>query len=153
MHPTRKRRLIGVLVILAGVAIAASITLVSLQQNMLFFVSPSDIEEQNLPVGRECRRGGLVTPGSVSRADDGLMVQFEINDGVDSVTVKFDGILPDLFREGQGVIARGQLESHEVFVAHEVLAKHDENYMPPEVADALEEKGMHVVPSSGEREG
>ena len=81
------------------------------------------------------------------------MVQFEINDGVDSVTVKFDGILPDLFREGQGVIARGQLESHEVFVAHEVLAKHDENYMPPEVADALEEKGMHVVPSSGEREG
>ncbi len=153
MHPTRKRRLIGVLVILAGVAIAASITLVSLQQNMLFFVSPSDIEEQNLPVGREFRLGGLVTPGSVSRADDGLMVQFEINDGVDSVTVKFDGILPDLFREGQGVIARGQLESHEVFVAHEVLAKHDENYMPPEVADALEEKGMHVVPSSGEREG
>ncbi|MGA0266755.1 MAG: cytochrome c maturation protein CcmE [Lysobacterales bacterium] len=153
MHPTRKRRLIGVLVILAGVAIAASITLVSLQQNMLFFVSPSDIEGQNLPVGREFRLGGLVTPGSVSRADDGLMVQFEINDGVDSVTVKFDGILPDLFREGQGVIARGQLESHEVFVAHEVLAKHDENYMPPEVADALEEKGMHVVPSSGEREG
>ena len=153
MHPTRKRRLIGVLVILAGVAIAASITLVSLQQNMLFFVSPSDIEEQNLPVGHEFRLGGLVTPGSVSRADDGLMVQFEINDGVDSVTVKFDGILPDLFREGQGVIARGQLESHEVFVAHEVLAKHDENYMPPEVADALEEKGMHVVPSSGEREG
>jgi cytochrome c-type biogenesis protein CcmE len=153
MHPTRKRRLIGVLVILAGVAIAASITLVSLQQNMLFFVSPSDIEEQNLPVGREFRLGGLVTPGSVSRADDGLMVQFEINDGVDSVTVKFDGILPDLFREGQGVIARGQLESHEVFVAHEVLAKHDENYMPPEVADALEEKGMHVVPSSGERGG
>lgn len=153
MHPTRKRRLIGVLVILAGVAIAASITLVSLQQNMLFFVSPSDIEEQNLPVGREFRLGGLVTPGSVSRADDGLMVQFEINDGVDSVTVKFDGILPDLFREGQGMIARGQLESHEVFVAHEVLAKHDENYMPPEVADALEEKGMHVVPSSGERGG
>ena len=153
MHPTRKRRLIGVLVILAGVAIAASITLVSLQQNMLFFVSPSDIEGQNLPVGREFRLGGLVTPRSVSRADDGLMVQFEINDGVDSVTVKFDGILPDLFREGQGVIARGQLESHEVFVAHEVLAKHDENYMPPEVADALEEKGMHVVPSSGEREG
>ena len=153
MHPKRKRRMIGVLAILGGVAIAVVIATWSLQQNMLFFVSPSDIEEQNLPVGREFRLGGLVTPGSVSRADDGLMVQFEINDGVDSVTVKFDGILPDLFREGQGVIARGQLESHEVFVAHEVLAKHDENYMPPEVADALEEKGMHVVPSSGEREG
>jgi cytochrome c-type biogenesis protein CcmE len=153
MHPTRKRRLIGVLVILAGVAVAASITIYSLGQNMLFFVSPSDIEEQNLPIGREFRLGGLVTPGSVTRAEDGLMVQFDINDGVDSVTVKFDGILPDLFREGQGVIARGQLESHEVFVAREVLAKHDENYMPPEVADALEKKGMHVVPSYKEDEG
>lgn len=153
MHPTRKRRLIGVLVILAGVAVAASITIYSLGQNMLFFVSPSDIEEQNLPLGREFRLGGLVTPGSVTRAEDGLMVQFDVNDGVDSVTVQFDGILPDLFREGQGVIARGQLESNELFVAHEVLAKHDENYMPPEVADALEKKGMHVVPSSGEGEG
>jgi cytochrome c-type biogenesis protein CcmE len=145
--------LIGVLVILAGVAVAASITIYSLGQNMLFFVSPSDIEEQNLPLGREFRLGGLVTPGSVTRAEDGLMVQFDVNDGVDSVTVRFDGILPDLFREGQGVIARGQLETHEVFVAREVLAKHDENYMPPEVADALEKKGMHVVPSYGEDEG
>jgi cytochrome c-type biogenesis protein CcmE len=147
MHPTRKRRLIGVLVILAGVAIASSVTIYSLRQNMLFFVSPSDIEAQNLPMGREFRLGGLVTPGSVTRAEDGLQVQFEINDGVDSVTVNFDGILPDLFREGQGVIARGELETRELFVAREVLAKHDENYMPPEVADALKEKGMHVVPS------
>jgi cytochrome c-type biogenesis protein CcmE len=147
MHPTRKRRLIGVLVIVAGVAIASTITIYSLRQNMLFFVSPSDIEEQNLPMGREFRLGGLVTPGSVQRAEDGLMVQFEVNDGVDSVTVNFDGILPDLFREGQGVIARGKLETSDLFVAREVLAKHDENYMPPEVAEALKEKGMHVVPA------
>ena len=144
MHPTRKRRLIGVLVILVGVAVATTVTVYSLRQNMLFFVSPSDIEEQNLPLGREFRLGGLVSPGSVTRAQDGLKVQFDVTDGVDSVTVNFDGILPDLFREGQGVIARGQLESSELFVAREVLAKHDENYMPPEVADALEEKGMHV---------
>jgi cytochrome c-type biogenesis protein CcmE len=144
MHPTRKRRLIGVLVILVGVAVATTVTVYSLRQNMLFFVSPSDIDEQNLPLGREFRLGGLVSPGSVTRAQDGLKVQFDVTDGVDSVTVNFDGILPDLFREGQGVIARGQLESSELFVAREVLAKHDENYMPPEVADALEEKGMHV---------
>jgi len=144
MHPTRKRRLIGVLVILAGVAIASTVTIYSLRQNMLFFVSPSDIEEQNLPLGREFRLGGLVSPGSVTRAADGLKVQFDVTDGVDTVTVNFDGILPDLFREGQGVIARGQLESSDLFVAREVLAKHDENYMPPEVADALEEKGMHL---------
>jgi len=146
MHPKRKRRLIGALVILAGVAVASAITFYSLRQNMLFFVSPSDIEAQNLPTGREFRLGGLVSPGSVKRAEDGLKVQFEVTDGVDSVVVNYDGILPDLFREGQGVIARGELESSELFVAREVLAKHDENYMPPEVADALKEKGVHYVP-------
>jgi cytochrome c-type biogenesis protein CcmE len=151
MHPTRKRRLIGILIILAGVGLASAITIYSLGQNMLFFVSPSDIEEQNLPMGREFRLGGLVEPGSVTRAADGLAVAFKVTDGVDSVTVNYDGILPDLFKEGQGVIARGQLETEELFVAREVLAKHDENYMPPEVADALEEKGMHV--KTGGEEG
>jgi cytochrome c-type biogenesis protein CcmE len=153
MHPTRKRRLIGLLVILFGVAIASAITIYSLGQNMLFFVSPSDIEAQNLPVGREFRLGGLVEVGSVTRAADGLAVEFRVTDGLDSVTVLFDGILPDLFREGQGVIARGQLESSELFIAHEVLAKHDENYMPPEVAEALEEKGMHNMSADGGDEG
>jgi cytochrome c-type biogenesis protein CcmE len=135
--------MIGLVVILIGVGLASTVTFYSLRQNMLFFVSPSDIEEQNLPLGREFRLGGLVEPGSVTRAEDGLAVAFDVTDGVDSVTVNFDGILPDLFKEGQGVIARGQLESSELFVAREVLAKHDENYMPPEVAEALEEKGMH----------
>lgn len=151
MHPTRKRRLIGILVILAGVGIASAVTIYSLRQNMLFFVSPADISEQNLPMGREFRLGGLVVPGSVERASNGLAVKFTVTDGADSVDVTFDGILPDLFREGQGVIARGELQSPELFVAREVLAKHDENYMPPEVADALEEKGMHNKASGGDK--
>jgi len=151
MHPTRKRRLIGLLVILAGVGLASAVTIYSLRQNMLFFVSPADIREQNLPMGREFRLGGLVVPGSVERAADGLAVEFSVTDGAESVTVIFDGILPDLFREGQGVIARGELQSPERFVAREVLAKHDENYMPPEVAEALEEKGMHNKSDSGDK--
>lgn len=149
MHPTRKRRLIGLLVILAGVSIASAVTIYSLRQNMLFFVSPADISEQNLPMGREFRLGGLVVPGSVQRASDGLAVKFTVTDGAESVDVTFDGILPDLFKEGKGVIARGELQTPEHFVAHEVLAKHDENYMPPEVAEALEEKGMHNKSKDG----
>lgn len=143
MHPTRKRRLIGLLVIIAGVGIAGAVATYALRQNMLFFVSPADVTEQNLPLGREFRLGGLVVPGSVARGADGLAVRFLVTDGVESIAVDFDGILPDLFREGQGVIARGELQTQELFVAREVLAKHDENYMPPEVADALEERGMH----------
>jgi cytochrome c-type biogenesis protein CcmE len=143
MHPTRKRRLIGLLVIIAGVGIAGAVATYALRQNMLFFVSPADVTEQNLPLGREFRLGGLVVPGSVARGADGLAVRFEVTDGVESIAVDFDGILPDLFREGKGVIARGELQTHELFVAREVLAKHDENYMPPEVADVLEERGMH----------
>jgi len=150
MHPTRKRRMIGLIVILVGVGLASTITFYSLRQNMLFFVSPSDIEAQNLPLGREFRLGGLVEPGSVTRAENGLAVAFDVTDGIDKVTVNYDGILPDLFKEGQGVIARGELQSSELFVAREVLAKHDENYMPPEVAEALEEKGMHIKKTGGE---
>lgn len=148
MHPKRKRRMIAVLVILIGITLAASVTIYSLRQNMLFFVSPSDIKAQELSSGREFRLGGMVTPDSLTRAENGLLVQFEVNDGVDSVTVRFDGILPDLFREGQGVIARGALDDNGLFIAREVLAKHDENYMPPEVAEALREKGMHVIEGS-----
>ena len=142
MHVTRKRRIIGLITVLVGVTAATTITFYSLRQNMLFFISPSDIEQQSLPLGREFRLGGLVKPGSVTRAENGLVVEFSVTDGVDSVVVNFDGILPDLFREGKGVITRGQLESKELFVANEVVAKHDENYMPVEVAEALEAKGM-----------
>jgi len=142
--------MIGLVVILVGAGIASTITFYSLRQNMLFFVSPSDIEAQSLQRGHEFRLGGVVGPGSVTRAEDGLAVEFKVTDGIDSGVVNYDGILPDLFKEGKGVVARGILENGELFVAHEVLAKHDENYMPPEVAEALEEKGTHHKLIGGE---
>jgi cytochrome c-type biogenesis protein CcmE len=141
MTPTRKRRLIAVLVIIIGIGIATVVAIQALNENMLFFVSPTDVEEQSLPAGKRFRLGGLVADNSVERADDSLAVKFLVTDGAEEVEVRFDGILPDLFREGQGVITIGELTSEGYFVADEVLAKHDENYMPPEVADALEKSG------------
>ena len=148
MTPTRKRRMVAVLIIIAGVGLAAAVAFNALQENMLFFVSPSDVEEQSLPAGKRFRLGGLVAMDSVTRADDSLAVMFVVTDGAASVDVRFDGILPDLFREGQGIIAIGELTTGGHFEASEVLAKHDENYMPPEVADALEKAG-HPVESEG----
>jgi len=147
MTPTRKRRLIAALAILVGISIAGSITVYSLRQNMLFFISPSDVKAEALPVGRQFRLGGLVLPGSVTRGDDGLAVEFDVSDGAETITVSYNGILPDLFKEGQGVITRGVLTEAGTFAATEVLAKHDENYMPPEVADALDKAGH---PEAGE---
>jgi cytochrome c-type biogenesis protein CcmE len=141
MTPTRKRRLIAVLLILAGVAVAGTITFYSLQQNMLYFQSPSEIAQLSMPTGRQFRLGGLVKTGSVERANDGLAVQFTVTDGLKEIRVHYVGILPDLFREGQGVIARGALNESGMFQASEILAKHDEKYMPPEVADALKKAG------------
>lgn len=149
MTPTRKRRLIAVLVIFIGVGIAATVAMRALNENMLFFVSPTDVNEQEIPAGKRIRLGGLVAPGSLSRAEDSLAVEFTVTDGAANVGVSYDGILPDLFREGQGIIAIGELNSDGSFAAAEVLAKHDENYMPPEVADALEKSG-HIV--AGEKE-
>ncbi len=150
MTPTRKRRLIAVLVIILGVGAAAVVATKALKENMLFFVSPTDVEEQNLPAGKRFRLGGLVAGGSVSRGNDNLLVKFVVTDGAASVDVRYDGILPDLFREGQGIIAIGELRPEGYFEAAEVLAKHDENYMPPEVADALEKAG-HTVESVEEQ--
>ena len=141
MTPTRKRRLTAVLLIIFGVGLAATVAFNALQENMLFFVSPSDVGDQSLPAGKRFRLGGLVVIDSVSRATDGLAVNFVVTDGLASIDVSFDGILPDLFREGQGIIAIGELSTDGHFEASEVLAKHDENYMPPEVADALERAG------------
>ena len=141
MTPTRKRRLIATLIIVLGVGTAAAVAMRALNENMLFFISPTDVTEQALPAGKRFRLGGLVAGGSVSRASDSLAVTFVVTDGAESVDVRFDGILPDLFREGQGVIAIGSLNNQGQFEAAEVLAKHDENYMPPEVADALEKAG------------
>jgi len=145
MTPTRKRRMIAILVILAGVGAAATVATRALKENLLFFVSPNEVYTEQVPAGRQIRLGGLVAPGSVTRAPDGLEVQFTVTDGLRDVDVHFDGILPDLFREGQGVIAIGSLEESGTFAADEVLAKHDENYMPPEVADALEKAGHQAA--------
>jgi len=145
--PTRKRRLIAVILILAGVSIASTIAFYSLQENMLYFQSPSDLAMQPIPPGRQFRLGGLVKPGTVERQEGGLATQFIVTDGPKEVLVEYVGILPDLFREGQGVIARGSLDDSGMFAASEVLAKHDEKYMPPEVADALKETG-HTLPSN-----
>jgi cytochrome c-type biogenesis protein CcmE len=147
--PTRKRRLIAVILIVAGVGIAATIASYSLQQNLLYFQSPSDLAQQPIPPGRQFRLGGLVKPGSVTRPGNDLATRFVVTDGPKEVTVEYVGILPDLFREGQGVIARGSLDESGLFEASEVLAKHDENYMPPEVAEALEESGHLKLSTDG----
>ena len=145
MTPTRKRRLIATVIIVLGVGAAAAVAMRALNENMLFFVSPTDVKEQALPAGKKFRLGGLVAGGSVSRASDSLAVTFVVTDGPHSVDVRYDGILPDLFREGQGIIAIGELSTDGHFEAADVLAKHDENYMPPEVADALEKSGHTVA--------
>ncbi|MCH7507857.1 MAG: cytochrome c maturation protein CcmE [Proteobacteria bacterium] len=144
MTPTRKRRLIAIGLILTGVGVASTIAFNSLQQNLLYFQSPSEIAEVAMPPGRQFRLGGLVKPDSVDRAKDGLSTHFIVTDGPAEIVVQYVGTLPDLFREGQGVIARGALNEEGMFMATEVLAKHDENYMPPEVADALEKTGYTV---------
>lgn len=144
MTPTRKRRLVTVLLILGVLAVAAAVAAWSLQQNLLYFQSPSQVAGQTMPPGRDFRLGGLVKAGSVARNSDSLSVRFLVTDGKAEIPVEFEGILPDLFREGKGVIAIGALDEAGMFHAHDVLAKHDENYMPPEVAEALAEAGHPV---------
>ncbi len=142
MTPTRKRRLSMIGLLVLGVGAATAIAITALQENMLFFISPSDVHAQTLPADRHFRLGGLVSEGSVSRDPSSLMVSFKVNDGAYEVPVTFTGILPDLFREGQGVIAHGHMSEDGVFHAREVLARHDETYMSPEVARALEKAGQ-----------
>ena len=150
MTPTRKRRLLAVLLILAGVGLAGTVAFYSLRENLLYFQSPSEVGELAMPAGRQFRLGGLVETGSLVRSKDGLEVQFTVTDGLESVRVYYTGILPDLFQEGKGVIARGAFDSAQRFQASEVLAKHDENYMPPEVAQALKKAGHPVNGSPDE---
>lgn len=149
MTPTRKRRLTAALFILIGVGAATSLLLYALSDNLLYFQSPSDVASSDIPEGKRFRLGGLVVPGSVSRDPDSLKVSFQVTDNQENITVNFEGILPDLFREGQGVIANGSLTGAGQFTAHEVLAKHDENYMPPEIAEALERAGHPVDREAG----
>ncbi len=126
-----------VAVVLAGVGIATVLALTAIGENMLYFFSPSQIKAGEAPTGRTLRVGGLVVDGSVQRQTGSLTVEFDLTDQAEQITVRFTGILPDLFREGQGIVARGAIDEGGVFIAEEVLAKHDENYMPPEVAEAI----------------
>ena len=137
MNPKRKKRLILIGLMVAGIAIAAGFALKAFNENLMFFYAPSAIAKGEAPTNHTIRVGGLVTTGSVERMTDGLTVRFDITDNQETVTVQYTGILPDLFREGQGIVALGSLGDSGIFMADEVLAKHDENYMPPEVADAL----------------
>jgi cytochrome c-type biogenesis protein CcmE len=139
---TRKRRRLYALgLFMLGLATATALALVAFQDNLVFFYSPSDIAAKKAPPERTFRIGGLVEPGSVARGGDGREVRFRVTDNANTVPVVYSGVLPDLFREGQGVVALGRLSTDGQFRASEVLAKHDENYMPPEVADALKKAG------------
>lgn len=140
MNAVRKQRLMWILLMVAGVGIAAALLFQAFNQNMMFYYSPKEIKAGNAPENHDFRVGGLVVNGSVKRDPDSLDVHFDLTDQVAVVTVQYTGILPDLFREGQGIIARGRLLPDGVVKAVEVLAKHDENYMPPEVADSLPHK-------------
>ncbi len=137
MHPVRKKRLILIGLMVTGVSIAVGFALNAFNQNLMFFYAPSEVIAGEAPADHPFRLGGLVTVGSVQRLPNGLTTRFEVTDNVKTVAVEYTGILPDLFREGQGIVARGQLNAGGTFIADEVLAKHDENYMPPEVAASL----------------
>jgi cytochrome c-type biogenesis protein CcmE len=137
MNPKRQKRLLVILAIVIGSSLAVGLTLYALNQNINLFYSTSQIAQGEAPQNARIRVGGMVVKGSLKRSPNSLQVSFQITDYAHSVTVKFTGILPDLFREGQGIIAQGKLDANGVFQADEVLAKHDEKYMPPEIKDSL----------------
>jgi cytochrome c-type biogenesis protein CcmE len=136
MTPTRKRRLIAVALILAAVGVAAVLTMSALSRNMTYLFSPSEVLAGNAPNGANFKLGGVVLEHSIARDKQSLQVAFTVTDRFHEIPVEYTGILPDLFREGQSIIATGRMENSR-FVAREVLAKHDETYMPKEVADAI----------------
>lgn len=133
----RQQRMLAVGLAALGLVIATALALQAFQESMMFFVEISEVEKGNYPEDRNFRVGGLVVDGSVRREAGELEVKFDLTDLDSQLTVAYNGILPDLFREGQGIIAHGRLNNDGLFVADEVLAKHDENYMPPEVAESL----------------
>ena len=145
MKPRRRQRLLLVSLLVAGVAVAAGLAMLALQENINLFFSPSQVVTGEAPANTPFRLGGMVVDGSVRRNGETLEIQFDLTDTAETVTVAYTGILPDLFREGQGIVAQGSLGTNGVFNASQVLAKHDETYMPPEVTEALEKaKAMGV---------
>ncbi len=144
MTPARKKRLSLIILMVAGIAVGVGFALKALNENIMFFFSPADIQAGKAPANKDFRVGGLVVEGTVKRPGEGLTVEFNLTDNDSVVKVKYTGILPDLFREGQGIIANGRLNDNGEFIASEVLAKHDENYMPPEVMDAMKKSGQKM---------
>lgn len=143
-NPARRRkrqRLIIVLSALGLLGLAVGLVLVALEENIVFFIAPSDIGARDIEAGQRFRLGGLVEAGSVEKAANSSQVRFKITDFESSVLVSYNGLLPDLFREGEGVVAEGRLSPDGTFMAQSVLAKHDENYMPKEVVDSLKKSG------------
>ena len=134
----RSRRKVLVIGIVFGISLAAVFGLTAFEENLLYFYSPTQVKAGEAPETHSFRVGGLVVAGSVQREPDSLKTAFDVTDNAETMSVEYTGILPDLYREGQGIVAMGNLQPDGRFVAQEVLAKHDENYMPPEVADALE---------------
>jgi cytochrome c-type biogenesis protein CcmE len=138
MKPRHKKFALIVLVV-AALGVAAALVLNAFNSNLVFFFSPTQVANGEAPISRAFRIGGLVEAGSIKRQADGLTVNFVVTDTAKSIPVTYTGILPDLFKEGKGVVAEGKLGSNGLFTATQVLAKHDENYMPPEAASALEQ--------------
>jgi len=137
----KQRRAVLILACVGLLGLASLLVLFALRDSIVFFHTPSDVVEKGIEAGQRFRLGGLVAEGSVRRGE-GSLVEFAVTDTVKTINVVYEGVLPDLFREGQGVVTEGRLDGSGKFLADTVLAKHDENYMPPEVADALKEKGV-----------
>ncbi|MEJ1960747.1 MAG: cytochrome c maturation protein CcmE [Gammaproteobacteria bacterium] len=153
MTPARKRRLFWVLGILAGVGIAGALALSAFQKNVMFFFDPTQVAAGQVKQGERFRLGGMVSKGSVHRQPGSLEISFVVTDFKNELPVKYTGVLPDLFREGQGVVAHGRMGGDGVFVADEVLAKHDEKYMPPEVARTLKKNSEANLQKGGAQTG
>jgi len=144
MLTLRAKRFLWVAVGIATLAVAVALVLRAFNSNLVFFFTPTEVSQNKAPKDRTFRIGGLVTEGSVQRKPDGLTVAFTVTDTMQSIPVRYTGILPDLFKEGKGVVAQGKIGGDGVFTASEVLAKHDENYMPPEAAEALKRAGHPI---------
>ena len=134
----RKKRIFVICIVLSGITISVALILTAFEKNLMYFYSPTEVANGSAPEVRDFRIGGIVLKDSVKRNVDNLKVSFVLTDTVSEIEVQYEGILPDLFREGQGIVANGKLQSNNIFIAKQVLAKHDENYMPPEVAEAFE---------------
>jgi cytochrome c-type biogenesis protein CcmE len=152
MKPRHKRAL-AIVAGLATLGVATTLVLNAFQSNLVFFFSPTQVAAKEAPRDRPFRVGGLVETGSIQRDPNGLTVQFVVTDTARTVPVSYTGMLPDLFQEGKGVVAQGRLRPDGVFVADQVLAKHDENYMPPEAADALAKAKQGQMPSLAKQMG